>query len=141
MNELRLTLFCVLAVAATMVYAEMKEITGFNIPDYDEKNNLESQLSGAKARFLTDDRIEIDALKIESFDNGKVEMTVTSPHCIYHRDAKKAESESSIRIERENMVITGSDYEYNSGKELFKIQKDVKVVLANRDVESTLGED
>ncbi|MFO8089857.1 MAG: LPS export ABC transporter periplasmic protein LptC [Desulfatiglandaceae bacterium] len=124
---------------AAFSFAEPREITGFEIPEYDEENNLESLLSGEKARFGDTSEVVIDGLKIETFKDEVVEMTVTAPHCIYNRQEKTVKSDSRIRIEREEMVITGKDFEYNAGKELFKINKDVKVVLANRNLNIEAG--
>jgi len=133
---LGMLLFC-----AAAAISQVKEISGFNIPDYDEKKVLKSQLSGDKARFESDDRIIISNLKIESFSDEQVDMTVTAPHCIYDRDAKTASSDSRIRIERENLVITGRDFKYESENKVFTINKDVKVVLASPDMDIESGEE
>lgn len=118
------------AFAATLVFSQTREVRGFVVPELDENNNLKSQISGAHARY-EGDLVHISELKIESFEDGEVDMTISSPKCLYNRATKVAQSKSRVRIERENMVITGEDYIYASEGRVFEIKKDVKVVMVN----------
>jgi len=125
----RLVLAVLTVLASTAVLSQVREITGFMVPELDKDNNLKSQVSGAKARYGDGDTVQISDLKIETFKDGDVDMTISSPECIYDRKTRIAQSESRVRIDRENMVITGEDYVYDSDKKTFEIKKDVKVVL------------
>lgn len=131
MNK-KLLIICYSTVLAGVALSQMREITGFKVPDYDEDNNLISQISGDKALFREDGQVELTNLKIETFEENTLETTITSPICVYDREKKTAQSQSKIRIERENMVITGENYLYDSERSNFEIRKDVKVVLINR---------
>jgi hypothetical protein len=104
-------------------------VTGFRVPDYDEENNLKSQLFGDFAKVLPDGVIEITGLKIDFYQEGEVGMTVTAPHCKYNQRRGLAESDSDVRIERENMVVTGIGFIWSGKEESFLIRQKAKVVL------------
>jgi hypothetical protein len=139
MKRLALGLIAI-SIGIVAALAQMKEISGFKVPDYDEQNNLKSQLSGDKALIGAGDEIEIINVKIETFKADEVDLTITSPHCLYNRARKTVQSPSRIRIERDNMVITGEDYRYDSNGEVFEIRKDVKVVLTDVAGRNPLGD-
>lgn len=125
----RVVLTVLMALVATVVSSQVREVIGFRVPELDEENRLKSQVSGDKARFEGDGAVHISGLKIETFEDGRIDMTISSPECTYDRNTRIAQSKSRVRIDRENMVITGEDYVYDSGKRTFEIKKDVKVVL------------
>jgi hypothetical protein len=109
-----------------------QEISGFRVPDYDAEGNLKSQLYGDYAQIRPNDEVEITNLKIETFGKGSdPEMLVTSPHCVYNRQSGSARSESALRIARDNMIITGEGYVWDSGSERFVIRRKARVVLKN----------
>ena len=117
-------------LACLSVHAQ--EISGFRVPDYDEEGNLKSQLHGDYAKIRPNDEVEITNLKIETYDRGsEPEMLVTSPHCVYNRQSGSARSESALRIARDNMIITGEGYVWDSGSERFIIRRKARVVLKN----------
>ena len=108
---------------------QTQTVAGFRVPEYDENNQLKSQLFGDFAKVLPDGIIEITQLKIDFYSEGKVEMTVTAPQCTYRQKEGKAESDADVRITREDMVVTGRGFAWNGRDEKFEIFKDAKVVL------------
>ncbi len=131
----RVVLTGVLLMVVAVSFSQVKELTGFEIPDYDKENNLKSILSGDSAVPKGEDEITISNLKINSYDAGEINMIMTAPHCIYNKKTRIAKSKSRIKIDRKDMVITGEDFEYDSKSKIFKINKDVKVVLTRPDNE------
>ena len=131
MNKVGTTLALLLAfgVAGWAEDSSMQTVAGFRVPEYDENNQLKSQLFGDFAKVLPDGIIEITQLKIDFYSEGKVEMTVTSPQCTYKQKEGKAESEAAVRITREDMVVTGKGFAWNGRDEKFQIFKEAKVVL------------
>ena len=59
--------FCLTAAAQTQDEAQVQTVTGFRVPDYDEDNNLKSQLFGDFAKVLPNGVIEITQLKIDFY--------------------------------------------------------------------------
>lgn len=118
-------------------------VTGFRVPDYDENNNLKTLLLGDFAKVLPDGVIEITGLRIEVYQQGKVAMTVTAPHCRFQQKEGKAFSDGDVRIANEDMVVTGKGFEWANQEEVFKIHSQTHVVLRNarRTVEVETGEE
>lgn len=124
-----LALVLVFGVAGWAEDSGTQTVAGFRVPEYDENNQLKSQLFGDFAKVLPDGIIEITQLKIDFYSEGKVEMTVTAPKCTYKQKEGKAESDTDVRITREDMVVTGNGFAWNGRDEKFEIFKDAKVVL------------
>ena len=119
-----------------------QQVTGFRVPSYDSDNNLTSQLFGDAATILPDGRVDITELRLEfysgSASNRLTEMRVTSPRCMYNRNSGSATSDAPVRLARENMVITGTGFEWNNRKQRLVIMQDAKVVL--KEAEQSIGE-
>lgn len=112
-------------------------IQGFEVPEFDDQNRMTSRLVGELATILPDGMIDINGMLIEFFDEQRaVEMRVNAEHCLYDREGGNAESESSIRIAREGMVITGRGFKWATKSGQFTIDEEAKVVLAGA-LEST----
>ena len=104
-------------------------VSGFRVPDYDDKGNLKSELFGDYAKVLPDGVIEITQLKIDVYNKGAVDMTITAPKCAYNQKEGAAKSDSDVRISRENMVVTGTGFTWTGQNERFEILSKAKVVL------------
>lgn len=121
----------VLVGAAWFSLAQIDEIAGFRVPEYDENGNLKSQIYGDFAKIRDNDQIEITNLKIEMYRDGAIDILVTAPHCIYDQKSNRAHSESRVRIARDNTVITGEHFSWDMKEQHFVILKNAKVVLKN----------
>ncbi len=127
-------------VLACVGIAQMREVIGFRVPEYDDQNVLKSELSGDRALFVGEDEVHITNLVIETFRDEKVDTRATSPESIYYRSTRNIESDSNIMIERENITITGRDYFYNHAENRFEIRKDAKVVVKSEGIDFFTGD-
>ena len=149
-SRLRLALFVLLLGSASWGYAQKavtpmtpqnQQVTGFRVPSYDARNNLTSQMFGDTATILTDGRVDITELRMEFYSgtvsNRQTEMRVTSPRCVYNRNSGAATSSAPVRIARDNMVVTGTGFEWSNKDQRLVILNDAKVVLkeAQRSIE------
>lgn len=126
-----MVLACGLVSAVFAQVSDVPTLTGFNVPEYDKNGNMTSRLFGDYAEFLPDGIVRITNLKIEFYADGKVHMRVTAPECVYNQGTKQAESDSSVRIARDNMVVTGVGFKWAAGREYLEIHSEAKVVLKN----------
>ena len=120
------------AACAVLVCAqEVDTLEGFSVPEFNKNGEMTSQLFGDFAEFLPGGLVKISNLKIEFYDEKKdeVEMRVKAPKCEYYEREKKAESDSSVRIERKKMVVTGVGFTWYSKDERLEIRNNAKVVL------------
>lgn len=106
------------------------EMRGFRVPDFDDEGKLTSEILGEFAR-VRNQKIDITGLNIEFYsyvdDQRKVDMTVTAPRCDFDQKRGTAQSDSDVRIERENMVVTGIGFEFDSTKRRFRIFNQARV--------------
>lgn len=112
-------------------------VGGFSAPSFNRDNLMTSRLFGDFAKIMPNGYAEITGMKVEFYGYDKVTsnrvttMTVTSPQCVYHRERKAAASQEPVRIERSDMVITGTGFVWENEKEVMQILHNSKVVLHN----------
>jgi len=110
------------------------KIQNFRVPNYDDLGILTSQIFGEEANVLPNGNIEIDGLRIEFYvpgesDERPVEMTVTSPSCLFNRSRGTIVSDDAIQIRRSEFVVTGTGFSFNNAEQSLKIESNSKVVL------------
>ena len=118
---LPLALFAVGGSAALAAFAQpaaptnaveetARVVQDFRIPEYDDQGTMKQLLLGRSAQVRAANVVEIRDMTIEVFKEGALDARITSPHCLYNTKTRSAESTSSVRIARGNIVISGSDY-------------------------------
>lgn len=121
-----------LTCSAPAQIIEGAKIGKFKVPEYDGDNLLKSLLFGEYAEVQPDGSVDITELKLEFYEGGtNVQMTVTAPRCTYDRRKGVARSESTVRIEGEQMTVTGEDFTFDVEKERFQIRQDARVEIRN----------
>lgn len=110
------------------------KIQNFRVPNYDDLGLLTSQIFGQEANVLPNGNIEIDGLRIEFYvpgegDDRPVEMTVTSPTCLFNRSRGTIVSDDDIQIRRNEFVVTGTGFSFNNAEQSLHINSNSKVVL------------
>ena len=109
---------------------EIQTIRGFEMPEFDRDNRLRSRLMGELARIMPSGQVDIEKMRIDFYDdNREVEMQVTAETCLYDRESRNAESDTHVRIARQNMIITGKGFIWKADDGLFEIHEDAKVVI------------
>lgn len=135
-----LLFFPVTAESQRRMAEDIQTIRGFEVPEFDRENRLQSRLFGELARLLPSGMVDITGLRVEFYDdNREVEMTVSAETCLYDRNTRGASSDADIRIARDNMVITGRGFVWDAEEERFEIHEDAKVVF--RDLPMGMGEE
>jgi hypothetical protein len=124
-----LVLVCACGVVGAQDFGAGMEVSGFRVPDYDDKGELRAQLYGEHAKVLEDGEVEITNLKIDMYKDGKVAMTVFSPHCFFNMDTRQARSEGRVLIESGLMTIVGRGFAWSAEAGRFEILHDSKVLV------------
>lgn len=117
--------------AAVWAQKEGMKLTNFRVPEFNERNEKKTELVGEEAYVLPDGRVDIRNFHLDVFQVGttNVQMRVTAPQCYYHRDRQFAQSETGVRIEGDKFVVTGENFSWDAGRELFQIYTNAQVVL------------
>ena len=123
---------------------EGETVAGFKIPDYNPDGTLKSVLTAGIAVFRpSEELIDIKDLKIDFYDSKtrEVEMKVTSPKCLYSTGRKRALSDDTVLIERDNIKVTGVGFEWTDSvsKKEFIVKSKARVELRNMDKSALEG--
>ena len=104
-------------------------IEKFEVPQRDEAGNLKWKLSGDRATFRPDGLMNIINSRAEFFTSNQVDMVFTSPVCLLDRANNRAATDAPVRIERDNMIVTGIGGDWDGNKSSLIIRSNVQVIL------------
>lgn len=117
------------AFAARGQMPEIRPINDFRVPEFDANGEKKSEVLGDTAEFLPDGNIKITGLRIVIFKGGVAEGALTSAQCTFDRRERKAFSNSEVRIERGDMVVTGKGFRWSAADQRIEILNRVCVEL------------
>ena len=106
-------------------------IEKFEVPDRDEDGNLKWKLDGDRAVIRPDGLMDIQNARAEFYTSNKVDMVFSSPTCLLDRANNHATTDDRVRIDRENMVLTGIGGEWDGNKFAMTIRSNVCVIISN----------
>ena len=106
-------------------------ITGFSIPEVDEEGQIRWKVMGDSARFKPAGPVHIEGVRLELYKDEKVDMVLTAPHCTYDREKQEATTDSPVRIEGHNVLVTGTGFFWSGTNNLVVIRKNARVILSD----------
>jgi 3-deoxy-D-manno-octulosonate 8-phosphate phosphatase (KDO 8-P phosphatase) len=106
-------------------------IEKFEVPERDDNGNLKWKLIGERAVIRPDGLMDIQNARAEFYTSNKVDMVFSSPTCLLDRLNNHATTDDRVRIDRENMVVTGIGGEWNGNTTSMVIHSNVCVVITN----------
>ena len=106
-------------------------IEKFEVPERDENGSLKWKLGGDRALIRPDGLMNILNVRVEFYSSNKVDMVFTSPSCVLDRANNRAATESPVRIERINMIVTGIGGDWDGKTSTLNVRHNVQVVLAS----------
>ena len=105
-------------------------IEKFEVPERDENGNLKWKLNGDRAVIRPDGLMDIRNARAEFYTSNKVDMVFSSPTCLLDRANSHATTADHVRIDRENMVLTGIGGEWDGNKSAMVIRSNVCVIIS-----------
>lgn len=106
-------------------------IEKFEVPQRDNDGNLKWKLLGERAVIRPDGLMDIQNARAEFYTSNKVDMVFSSPTCLLDRANNHATTTDHVRIDRENMVLTGIGGEWDGNTSSMVIRSNVCVVITN----------
>ena len=107
------------------------EISGFRVPEYDEKGQMTSQLFGDHAELGADNLVKIEGVRVEFYREGETFMKVASSHCFYDQKKRMAHSDAPIRADMEGVQLTGTGYVMDARARTVQVLDKSRVVIAD----------
>lgn len=106
-------------------------IEKFEVPERDEAGNLKWKLSGDRATIRPDGLMNIHNARAEFYTSNRVDLVFTSPVCLLDRLHNRAATDAPVRIERENMIITGIGGDWDGNSSSISIRSNIQVIIKN----------
>ncbi len=106
-------------------------IEKFEVPQRDEDGNLKWKLIGERAVIRPDGLMDIQNARAEFYTTNKLDMVFSSPTCLLDRANSHATTDDHVRIDRENMVLTGIGGEWNGATSSMVIRSNVCVIITS----------
>ena len=109
----------------------VKPVENVTLPlDRYEDGTIKTQLVAGKAKPSENGGWEGTNVRIEFYDEtGKIECTVTADDCRYNTETGTARSDANVCVDRGDVVITGTGFEWDSKSEKVKILNNVRVIM------------
>ncbi len=105
-------------------------IQNFEVPERDENGNLRWKLSGDRGQFIADGRMFVQQLRAEFYASNRVEFVFTADAATLDQVNKQAHSDTPIRLEGANLVITGTGAEWTGASNTFLVRSNVHVIIS-----------
>ncbi len=125
-----------------LVAGEM-EAEGVSTAFYDAEGNLKALLYGRHSKVLKNEVVDITDLRIDVYQDGKIDAAIYAPQCLVHfvkrgeETILVAESDGEVLVELEGLTIVGRGFRFRSDQNRFEILKDAKVIVEESAREST----
>lgn len=101
----------------------------FEIPQRDTSGNLQWKLSGDRATFRPDGLMDILNARAEFYASNQVSLVFTTPVCVLDRAHSRAATDAPVRVERENLTLTGLGGEWSGSNTTIFIRHNVQMII------------
>lgn len=105
---------------------------GLRIPHMGPDGKLIMLLDTKSARRVDDGHIAMDDLRIEFNDDGKT-FVVTMDKGLFNLETRVLQTDTKVKIQREDFVIDGDAAEFDTKNRLGRITGNIKMVIFNTD--------
>jgi hypothetical protein len=105
----------------------------FEYPIYQD-GKLKATLSAVTATGITLNRAETTDLKIDSYENGAVVTTITSPKADLYVAEQKMRTKNTVEIDRPDMNATSQNCDFDLKTKKYVMRTNVRVLLKHFDV-------
>ncbi|MEI6084834.1 MAG: HAD hydrolase family protein [Verrucomicrobiota bacterium] len=126
--------------AETNVPTASGYIEKFVVPERDDAGNLKWKLSGDRATFRPDGLMDIINARAELYTSNKVSLIFTTPILVLDRANSRAATDAPVRIERENLILTGIGGDWSGSNTEVVVRKNVQMVITGAHLLSPQGD-
>ena len=108
-------------------------VKGIKIPHRDEAGKLVMTIEAEVATKLDDHHVDMQNMKIESFDDEGKKIRVELPHSIFNLETRMLTGDSHALIRREDFEITGDSVEFNTKTRYAVLRGKIRMVIQSTD--------
>lgn len=101
----------------------------FEVPERDERGQLKWKLAGERAVFRPDGLVDIYNARIEFYSSNRVSLVFTTPVCVLDRGRQRAATDAPVRLERDDLVLTGVGADWSGSNSTITIRSNVHMTI------------
>lgn len=110
-------------------------VKGLKIPHRNEEGKLVLTMEAEVAKKVDERHVEMENMKIESFDDDGRKMHIELPHSIFDLQTRILAGDTHTLIQREDFQITGDAVEFNTKTRYAILRGNIRMVIDSGDTE------
>ena len=108
-------------------------VSGIKVPQYAEDGRRLMLFEAAVAKKVNEQRVEMEALKLEVLDGEGRKIFVELPQAVFNLETRVLTGENSAKIYREDFEITGDSIEFNTKTRFGTLRGNVRMVISTEE--------
>ena len=108
-------------------------VKGIKIPHRNEAGKLVMTIEAEVATKLDEHQVDMQNMKIESFDDEGKKINIELPHSVFNLDTRMLTGDSHALIRREDFEITGDSVEFNTKTRYAVLRGKIRMVIQSTD--------
>lgn len=109
-------------------------VKGIKIPHRNEEGKLVMTIEAEVAKKLDDQHVEMENMKIESFDDDGKKINIEIPHSIFNLETRILVGDTHALIRREDFEVTGDAVEFNTKTRFATLRGKIRMVIQSADI-------
>jgi len=110
-------------------------VKGIKIPHRNEEGKLVMTIEAEIATKLDDQHVDMQNMKIESFDDDGKKINIELPHSIFNLETRMLTGDQHALIRREDFEITGDSVEFNTKTRYAVLRGKIRMVIQSANLE------
>ncbi len=110
-------------------------VKGIKIPHRNDEGKLIMTIEAETAKKLDDKHVEMENMKIDSYDDDGKTVKIEIPHSIFDLDTRILSGDSQTRIHRDDFEITGDSVEFNTKTRHATLRGKIHMIIQSSDIE------
>jgi hypothetical protein len=110
-------------------------VKGIKIPHRNEAGKLIMTIEAEVATKLDEQHIEMENMKIESFDDDGKKINIELPHSIFNLDTRILTGDKHAFIHREDFEVTGDSVEFNTKTRYAILRGKIRMVIQSANLD------
>lgn len=110
-------------------------VKGIKIPHRNDEGKLIMTIEAELATKLDENHVEMENMKIESFDDDGKTINIELPHSIFNLETRMLTGDRHALIRREDFEITGDSVEFNTRTRHATLRGKIRMIIQTADLE------
>jgi len=110
-------------------------VKGIKIPHRNEAGKLIMTIEAEVATKLDEQHVEMQNMKIESFDDEGKKINIELPHSIFNLETRMLTGDQHALIHREDFEINGDSVEFNTKTRYAILRGNIRMVIQSANLE------